>query len=95
MSELSTWKTSGFYFHPKKNLSTSGLALQLACVLTQAAPSVAAAGCCRRAICGSGDTPAICLLYSRVFFGGFCFVLREGQITVFVAMLCGGFSGLS
>lgn len=95
MSELSTLQTSGFYFHPKKNLSTSGLALQLACVLTQAAPSVAAAGCCRRAICGSGDTPAICLLYSRVFFGGFCFVLHEGQITVFVAMLCGGFSGLS
>lgn len=84
-----------FYFEGPHSPCTSGLAVLLVCTLTQPSWSVAPAGCCRRAICGSGETSAKCLLYSPGVIFGSVLCFASGPITVFVAMLCGGFSGLS
>lgn len=61
-----------------ESLSTSGLDSATCAELDAGSSSVAAAGCCRRAICGSGEISAKCLLYSRVVFW-FCFCFLRGS----------------
>lgn len=83
-------------FMSKANsLFTSGLVCATCVYLNAGSSSVAAAGCCRRAICGRGERPLRNAFCIPGWYFLFSFVFCEGQITVFVAMLCGGFSGLS
>lgn len=50
---------------------TSGSGCPSRRLLDAGSSSVAAAGCCRRAICGSGEISVKCLLYSRVLLPPF------------------------